>query len=188
LLISDGAANCTRNAQTNHALMEVYDDTWAPTVEAARLEHDITTFVVGIDIQNALPPDAVDGNPYVNPYEALNDVAIAGGVPRPGNEKFYNSTNQEELLSALAGFMDTITECVIDLSQTDAGVPAENQIPYVEFFVGGTEVPYVEDCDNEDGWTWLEYGVIVTFCGSYCDDFKGGSPAFGGTYGCPPND
>jgi hypothetical protein len=188
LLISDGAANCTRSAQTNHALMEVYDETWAPTVEAARLQHDITTFVVGIDIENELPPNIVDGNPYVNPYEALNDVAIAGGVPRPGNEKFYNSTNQEELLSALAEIMDTITECIIDLSETDAGAPDPKQIDYVKFTVGDQEVPFLPDladCETMDGWAWLEYGVVVTFCGSFCDDFKGGSAVFDGVYGCP---
>ena len=36
----------------------------------------------------------------------------------------------------------------------------------------GMEVPKVDDCDTEDGWTWLEEGVIVTFCGSYCDDLR----------------
>ena len=29
-------------------------------------------------------------------------------------------------------------------------------------------------------------GEIMTFCGSYCDDFKNGTAMFDGTYGCPP--
>src|SRR5690606_13814376 len=37
----------------------------------------------------------------------------------------------------------------------------------------------------EDGWTWIEEGEIMTFCGSYCDDFKGGGVQFDGKYGCP---
>src|SRR5690606_178560 len=101
-------------------------------------------------------------------------------------EKFFNSTNQDELLTALGGIIEQITECIIDLSVPPLMPPDPIQIPYVEFTADGAEVPYVEDCENEDGWTWLEQGVIVTFCGTYCDDFKGGGAVFDGTYGCPP--
>jgi hypothetical protein len=188
VLISDGAANCGESAETAYELMEVYDDTWPATVEAARLEHDITTFVVGIEIPNEHAPDQIDGMPYVNPYEALNDVAVAGGAPRPGDEKFYNSTNEQELLSAVAGILDQITRCTIDLSTTEAGAPDPTQIPFVEFAANGVKVPKVDDCESQDGWTWLEDGVVVTFCGSYGQNFKSGDMAFEGTYGCPPND
>ena len=130
-----------------------------------------------------------DGSPEANAYERLNDVALAGGAPKNGGmdaEKFFNSTNQDELLTALSGIIDEITECIIDLSMTEAGVPDPIQIPYVTFTADGMEIPYVDDCANEDGWTWIEEGVIVTFCGSYCDDFKQGGVVFDGTYGCPP--
>jgi hypothetical protein len=40
---------------------------------------------------------------------------------------------------------------------------------------------------NQDGWTWIpgEEGVLVTFCGQACEDFKNGGASFDGDYGCP---
>ena len=149
----------------------------------------ITTFVVGIDIINQLVGAGADGAPEANPYERLNEVALAGGAPKNmgmDDEKFFNATNQDELLLALEAILGEVTDCTIDLTMTEEGPPEPQQIPYVEFESDGMMVPYVEDCDNEDGWTWLEEGLIMTFCGSYCDDFKNGTAVFDGTYGCPP--
>ena len=188
LFITDGAANCTPGFEMPE-LLEAYDETLEPTVAAALADDGITTFVVGIDIVDAVTGAPVDGSPEANPFERLNDVALAGGAPKNGGmdaEKFFNATNQDELLTALAGIIDEITECIIDLSAPPLEPPDPVQIPYVTFEVDGEEVPFVDDCANEDGWTWLEEGVIVTFCGSYCDEFKGGGLMFDGTYGCPP--
>jgi hypothetical protein len=185
LFITDGAANCTPGFDMPDVL-EVYDETLEPTVQAARVDHNITTFAIGIDIINQLLGVPIDGAPEANPYERLNDVALAGGAARPGVEKFYNSTNQDELLTALSGIINEITECIIDLTDTDEGAPDPVQIPYITFEAGGQAVPFVEDCENEDGWSWIDEGLIVTFCGSYCDDFKSGGTTFDGTYGCPP--
>jgi hypothetical protein len=189
LLITDGAANCTPGKQTTFDLVELYDLTLAPTVEAAYMDSGITTFVVGIDIVDGLVGQGVEGSPEANPYQRLNEVALAGGAPKNGGndaEKFFNSTNQDELLMALGDIIQDITECIIDLNTTEQGPPDPIQIPYVEFTSDGMDIPKVDDCANEDGWTWLEEGVIVTFCGSYCDDFKTGGAIFDGTYGCPP--
>ena len=189
LLITDGAANCTPGGDNTFDLIELYDETLAPTVEAAYMDNDITTFVVGIDIIDGLVGAGVDGSPEANPFTRLNDVALAGGAPKNGGndaEKFFNSTNQDELLMALGEIIEDITECIIDLNNTEQGPPDPIQIPYVQFTADGMDIPKVEDCANEDGWTWLEEGVIVTFCGSYCDDFKVGGSVFDGTYGCPP--
>ena len=187
LFITDGAANCTPDGATPFELMEVYDETLEPTVAAAYNDQSITTFAIGIDIINELlGVSPQDGTPEANPFERLNDIALAGGAARDGAEKFYNATNQDELLAALAEIMDTITECIIDLSMTDQGVPLESQLPYIEFTADGVELEQVEDCENEDGWAWIEEGVIMTFCGSYCDDFKNGGVTFDGIYGCPP--
>ncbi|KIG19292.1 Endo-1,4-beta-xylanase A precursor [Enhygromyxa salina] len=189
LLITDGAANCTPGGQTTFDLIEVYDDTLAPTVEAAYMDSNITTFVIGIDIVDEYVGAGVDGSPEANPFVGLNEVALAGGAPKNGGndaEKFFNSTNQDELLMALGDIFQDITECIIDLNSTEQGPPDPIQIPYVEFTSDGMKIPKVEDCANEDGWTWLEEGVIVTFCGTYCDDFKTGGAVFDGTYGCPP--
>jgi hypothetical protein len=154
------------------------------------MDEGITTFVVGIDIIDQLLGSGIDGAPEANPYERLNDVALAGGAPKNGGmdaEKFFNTTNQQELLDALEQIIMDVTSCEIDLSMTPGGAPDPVQIPYISFTSDGMEVPYVDDCDSQDGWTWIEEGVIMSFCGSYCDDFKNGSAVFDGTYGCPPN-
>jgi hypothetical protein len=190
LFITDGAANCTPGFDFPE-LVESYDETLEPTVADALADDNITTFVVGVDIVDMLFGVGPDGSPEANPFERLNDVALAGGAPKNMGmdaEKFFNSTNQDELLTALSGIIDEITECIIDLSIPPLMPPEPIQIPYVSFTADGMEVPYVTDCANEDGWTWIEEGLIVTFCGSYCDDFKQGGVVFDGTYGCPPPD
>ncbi len=191
LLITDGAANCNTDLPFPDYI-EQYDETLPTTVEAAFTDDGVTTFVVGIDIADQLQGVGQDGSPEANPYERLNDVALAGGAPKNGGmdpEKFFNTTNQQELLDAIQGILGEVTDCTIDLTMTEEGPPQPNQIPYVKFFVGDppVEVPKVEDCESEDGWTWIEEGLIMTFCGSYCEDFKNGTTSFDGEYGCPPN-
>ena len=115
-------------------------------------------------------------------------TTIAGGAPKNGGndpEKFFNATNQDELLLALEGILGEVTDCTIDLTEPPSEPPAESQIPFVEFTYEGMMVPLVDDCANEDGWAWIELGLTLEFCGSYCDDFKNGG-SFDGKYGCPP--
>lgn len=189
LLVTDGAANCNTDLPFPDYI-EFYDETLPTTVEQAFTD-GITTFVVGIDIINMLVGEGSDGAPEANPYERLNDVALAGGAPKNEGmdaEKFFNATNQAELLAAIEDILGDVTECTIDLTMQEGGPPDPVQIDYVKFFTGDppVEVPKVTDCATEDGWTWIEEGLIVTFCGSYCDDFKSGTTVFDGTYECPP--
>ncbi len=190
LFITDGAANCTPGTEGTNDAYELYDTTLAPTVESALDDDAITTFVVGIDIIDALLGVGGDGAPEANPFERLNEVALAGGAPKNMGmdaEKFFNATNQDELLTAIGGIINEITDCTIDLTTTPEGPPDPIQIPYITFTANGEDVPGpVANCDTEDGWAWVDEGLIVTFCGSYCDDFKQGAAVFDGTYGCPP--
>jgi hypothetical protein len=184
-LMTNGAANCAAGLDFPD-ILEYYDENLVPAVQNARENEDVTTFVIGIEIVDALLNAGPDGLPEANPHERLNDVAIAGGAPRDGAQKYHNATSQAELLDALAGIVDDITECIVDLSTTDEGVPDPSRIPYVSFEADGEMVPKVDDCEAEDGWTWLEEGTLMTFCGSLCQNFKKRSAVFGGTYGCPP--
>jgi hypothetical protein len=189
LLVTDGAANCNTTLPFPDYI-EFYDETLPITVEDANMDLGITTFVVGIDIVDMLVGQNADGAPEANPYERLNDVALAGGAPKNGGmdaEKFFNATNQGELLLALEEILGEVTDCEIDLTMQEGGPPDPIQIPFVSFESDGMLVPGpVDDCATEDGWTWVEVGLIVTFCGTYCDDFKNGAASFDGTYGCPP--
>jgi hypothetical protein len=187
LLITDGAANCVEGLPFPD-FIETYDENLQLEVGNAYTNEMIPTYVVGIDILDALVGAGNDGAPYANAFEELNEVAIAGGVPKNMGmdpDKFFNTHNQQELLDAIQGILDDVTDCAVDLTMTPAGAPNPLQVSYVTFEADGVEVPYVEDCDVEYGWTWIVQGEIMTFCGPYCEDFKNGTVAFEGTYGCP---
>jgi len=172
ILVTDGAANCQENAPDTTTLFEMYDGALAPTIaDAAKV--GIQTYVVGIDISQVVSPVKKEGNPdNVNTYEKLNEVAVAGGVPRPGDEKFFNTKNQEELQAALEMISMQILSCTLDLD------PAPVYLDYVEVSVmeqyGKVQVG---DCATEDGWQYVEKvnpedPVRIELCGAACSDFQ----------------
>jgi hypothetical protein len=170
LLLTDGRENCDASEQ----LLALVADA---------LVHDIYTFVIAID-EAADPaleqgPDAVPG---FDPRPNLEALAQAGGTG-----SYYSASDPDAILQALQG-PDEILECVIDLSQTPQGPPAPEQIELVTWTIDGFPIPYVEPeaCDSQDGWTWLESGVVMTFCGQPCELMKHGIGALiEGRYGCP---
>lgn len=180
ILVTDGAANCQEDAPDNNTLFEVYDSN-LPTTVADAFSQGIPTYVVGIDIKNTTSPMSKDGNPdNTNTYEKLNEVATAGGVPRPGDEKFYNTTNEDELKAALEAISMQILSCTIMLD------PVPKYPDYVEVTVNG--VPYgkdqVADCANESGWQFDPEPTAITLCGQACTDFQM-TGALDAQYRCP---
>jgi hypothetical protein len=189
ILVTDGAANCSEDADLSNCpsagpgcqLMEVYDENFAEVVAAAR-DDGIPTFVVGIDIADELQGEGLDGAPEVNTFEALNEVAIAGGQPRDGDEKFYNTLNENELMSALEVIAAQVVSCTIPLN------PAPENPGFVEIEIDGTLIPAVSDCDSEDGWVYVNpdgpYDAIQ-LCGAACETF-GLVGTIDAIYACPP--
>jgi hypothetical protein len=183
IFVTDGAANCQEDAPDTTTLFEMYDDNVATTVAAAAAM-GIKTYVVGIDISQVVSGAAKDGNPdNTNTYEKLNLVAEAGGVPRPGDEKFFNTTNQDELQSALQMISMQILSCVIELDPT----PKYPDNVEVNGFREGQpvadpkqpKVP-ITDCANQDGWMYLpkidpndpDELTRIELCGQVCSDFQ----------------
>lgn len=170
LFFTDGAANCDEEAPDNTGLFEVYDESVPMLVGDAFTNKDIPTFVIGIAIKNETSPMTKDGNPdNTNTYDKLNEVAIAGGKPRPGDTKFYDTQNQVELQDALNMISMQILSCVIDLD------PAPVYPDYVEVEVNGVNYgnKQVMDCATENGWmfTGPEKNQIE-LCGTACTDFQ----------------
>jgi hypothetical protein len=183
IFVTDGAANCQEDAPDTTTLFEMYDDNVATTVAAAAAM-GIKTYVVGIDISQVVSGAAKDGNPdNTNTYEKLNLVAEAGGVPRPGDEKFFNTTNQDELQSALQMISMQILSCVIELDPT----PFYPDNVEVNGFREGQpvadpkqpKVP-ITDCASQDGWMYLpkidpndpDELTRIELCGQVCSDFQ----------------
>lgn len=175
IFITDGAANCDPE---NDDLFNDYDDRLALAVADAAAA-GFKTHVVGIDIKDALTPIDPDGNPDgINPYEKLNELAEIAGTARPGAEKFYNATNQDELQAALMAITETVLSCEINLGEP---VPDNFYIKRVE--VGADGVPgqlvytgndtQVAACDSEAGWQYTSDGrEAIVLCGDACQHYK----------------
>jgi hypothetical protein len=174
LLLTDGAANCNADEAPEDTLF-VYDSQVPLVVAQAFADHSIPTYVIGINIL-----DELGTKPAVNAYEALNEVAQAGGAPSPGPDSFYNSFNEIELADALEAVAMKI-ECTVSL-------PEEPLFPdLASVSVDGQGWNQVDDCAAADGWSYTSEAApfnAIQLCGAACEALQGG-----GTvqveYGCP---
>lgn len=190
ILVTDGAANCGADVDNSGCpdapcqSMSAYDDQLPVVVGSAFTDDDIPTFVVGIDILDEDPPEDPPVEVVVaNTFVELNAVAQAGGRAREGAEQFFNATNEIELQEALQEIAGQVVSCTIQLdSEPDAPL-------FVEIEIGGEMIPFVEDCETEDGWVYVNpdgpYDSIE-LCNAACDSLAE-SGELDATYGCPPS-
>ncbi len=176
ILITDGAANCL-SGTTDTAIFEQYDENLPGLVASAYNDEDIPTYVVGIDIV-----DEIIDFPQDNPFERLNEVAIAGGFPRPGTERFYNAQDESDLSSAISQISSQIG-CTIPLDEEPL------QPDLLSIFIDGVEILQVDSCEgNDQGWRYTNpmgpYDEIE-LCGSACDDLHD-IGTLSATYNCIP--
>ena len=176
VLVTDGAPNCNAGEPADTTLF-VYDDEVVDIIGTSFTDHQIPVYVVGINIVD----DDTLTKPAVNPSEAIQDMAIAGGVPAPGNQAYYNTFNEQELADALEAVIDDI-ECTVTLEQ-EPDYP-EN----VAVEVGGDFYPMVTDCETESGWVYTSpngpYNAIQ-LCGVACNEIQGGGNVVDVEYLCP---
>ncbi|MBL9106256.1 MAG: hypothetical protein JNL82_35360 [Myxococcales bacterium] len=177
IFITDGAANCPIEPvdAMDSSLFEIYDAN-LPVVVADALGQGIPTYVVGIDIEDVVSVTQKDGNPdATNTFEKLNEVAVAGGQARPGDEKFYNTANQVELQAALMSISELITSCTFELNKP----LLDSQ--YVEKLEVDPDGPspllyglmQVTDCATESGWHFTdETRTAIELCGDACTLYK----------------
>jgi hypothetical protein len=165
VLVTDGAPNCNDQEAPGDTLF-VYDSDVPSIINNSFTAQQIPVYVVGINIL-----DYMETKPAVNPSDAINDMAIAGGVPAPGPTPYYNAFNEQELADALSQVLGDI-ECTVTLQQ-EPDYP-EN----VSVEVGGMFYPQVGDCASETGWVYTSpngpYNAIQ-LCGVACDDIQGGN-------------
>jgi len=165
ILVTDGAANCDQNAQTNHDLFEVYDAALPLLVGSAWTNDQIPTYVVGINILNQVLNDGIGGDPNnINPHEKLTEVAMLGGT-----NVFYNSVDQGQLLAALNDVIDSVQTCTIELDDPPFFPD------FTKVFIQGVEWPKVDNCANQNGWVYTNPGGpydSIELCGTACDSLK----------------
>ncbi len=160
VLVTDGGANCSADAQSDAELL-LYDEQFTATIEEAHAA-GVKTFVIGVDIQDEL--DAYG----TNPFEVLNAAASAGGIAKAGSdEQFYNAKNMEQLTAALAALVNEALPCTLPLD-----VPE-----YMEFggvYIDGLlfDEPLGAECLG-DGWIYTdESETSIELCGSACADYQ----------------
>lgn len=171
VLVTDGAANCVYDPDTN--IGRVYDTDLELAVSSAYEDHGIPTYVVGIDIDADHP---VQGR---NLTDDLNAVAVAGGVAREGAENFYNVADQTTLAAALDAIAARV-ECTIDLET----VPTDPE--YVDVSLNGEDLAQVESCDEGDGWRFASADhTSIELCNASCQSFQE-VRQLDTTYNCPP--
>ncbi len=143
LVVMDGQVHSSCGTQQGfiNALSSIYNNDGIPV------------YMVGIDISGAL-------------VNAMNDYAEAGGVPKQGNEKFYNSSNGIELQQAMEDIIESVLSCSVTLNPE----PAFPDLTKV--ILGGMELSQVTDCDTEDGWVWETQYSEIRLCGAACAEFK----------------
>ena len=184
VLVTDGGANCAEPSLPE--AIESFDENLVGLVSDIYNLDQIYTLVVGVDVAEQPSLPALPDSPAVDTFAALNDIALAGGVPAGdgvGPRKFFQVDEVDDVVDGFVLFEDDPT-CVIDLTMLEEGPPDPVQIPYVTIEMNGADVPYVLDCENEDGWTWIEAGLVLSFCGSHCDAYMTEGVVVDGFYGC----
>jgi hypothetical protein len=179
IFILDGAPNCMEGLN-GLALWQTYDETLAAIVGEAWTNEGLPTYVVGIDISTEQTADGGGDPQGIIPWEVMNELAEAGGQPLGGNEKFYQTTNQNELQAALQQIIDDTLSCTVPLN------PAPGFPELLEVYIDNMQVPEIADCDNEDGWMYTNANFDeIVLCGSWCGELKS-TGAVKAEYYCNP--
>ncbi len=160
LFATDGLPNCGGAAQDQASNAE--------TVAAvtALANAGIPTYVLGFGT-------------FADPT-ILNQAAVAGLKPKPGNTKYYEANNAADLdaaLQAIAGGV-IVPSCSYQLASVPP-VPDD-----VTVTMNGTVVP--RSPSHTDGWDYHPDAMTITFFGSYCSSIMAGANTnVSFVYGCP---
>lgn len=168
VLVTNGAANCATEA-VGPELFEVYDEQVHAIVADAWTANGIPSHVVGIAVADVMSPNAEDGVPDgINLVDKLDALAIEGGRPAPGVEKFHNVTTEVELIEALSLVLFDTLSCVLPLTDEPA-FPDDTDV-----VVAGAKLPRITDCTSEDGWRYSNAPpyTAIEVCGKPCYDLK----------------
>jgi hypothetical protein len=160
VLATDGMPNCM------DGMTSQFPD--APGAVAAIREaatQGFHTFVIGVAIAGTM------GN------ATLNEMAVAGLEPRPGDLKYYAAASRADLVSALDIITGTVSNCVFPLGDKP---PSPDD---VAVFVDGARIP--RDPSHMNGWDYATEGSVQLY-GMACEKVKAAAtPKVEIIFGCP---
>ncbi len=176
VLVTDGVANCDVDcgSETN-CLFEQYDPHLLSEVESA-FAQGIATLVVGVAVKDQPTPIANDGVPDgINPADALNEIAQAGGIADLKDGEFLDAGDPLSLFQHLTFLTDFLTPC--HLSPSAELNDVDPYQGFIEVSLNGEPLPLIEP-DNcfetpAPGWTFIDdtKGSAV-LCGSACAEYQ----------------
>lgn len=151
LLATDGEPSCANDKKDTKAAR-----TAAVKAVTEAATAGFKTFVVGV----ATTKDSATN--------ALNDMAVAGKMPRtgPDSTKFYLASTKDELVSALQLITGQVSSCTFELTHIPPD-PAN-----VAVHVNGMSAP--RDTTHVEGWDYTNADELeVEVYGSWCEQIKG---------------
>lgn len=170
VLVTDGAANCSLEAIDEATRFEAHDDAVVQVVaDAAAL--GIPTFVVGLAVDDTTSEIVPDGEPdATNLFDRLNELAIAGGVPRDDPEqRFHGAHDQPGLVAALTAIAGALLPCVVQFD------PLPKYPDDIDISVGGIDYGPAQAgaCTDAGGWRHVDIEAgTFELCGQACADFR----------------
>ena len=150
----DGARNCLDATRTIDVIRSI-----------AQVQN-IPVYVIGIG-----------GTEKPEFLTVLDQMAVAGGRPRPTTPRHYNVQTAAEMKEALQTIQDSVAKC----TYLTPSAPTDPSAISVE--IDGIPIP--RDTGHTYGWDWNDqaYGVL-TFFGAGCTKASTGTPQITGVVRC----
>jgi hypothetical protein len=131
--------------------------------------------VVGISFSKTWDPTNLKDNEV-----ALNDMAKAGGMPRPTDPAYYGAGSSADLATAFAQITGIVINCTFDLKGMKPPSPDD-----VAVKIDGVKVP--RDKAHGEGWDYDADAANVVIYGQACEQLKGAGATSNVQiiFGCP---
>jgi hypothetical protein len=131
--------------------------------------------VIGIAFSKTWDPTKLKDNEIT-----LNDMAKAGGMPRPMDPAYYAATSSAELAAAFAQITGIVISCTFDLKGMKPPSPDD-----VAVKIDGVKV--TRDKTHAEGWDYDADMANVVVYGQSCEQLKGAGATSNVQiiFGCP---
>ncbi|MES1171747.1 MAG: vWA domain-containing protein [Bacteroidota bacterium] len=162
VLATDGQPTCAGgNPLTGGGNPDSDDHPSGPAAVAEVVQQGIKVAVIGIAFSDVWDPTDLDDNQVT-----LNDMAKAGGMPRPTDPAYYAANSAAELSAAFAQITGIVISCTFDLKGRKPPSPED-----VAVKIDGTKVP--RDKAHAEGWDYDADMANVVLHGQVCEQLKG---------------
>jgi hypothetical protein len=132
-----------------------------PAAVAEVVAMGIKVPVIGVAFSSTWDPTDLDDNEVT-----LNEMAKAGGMPRPMDPAYYAANSSAELAAAFAQITGTVISCTFDLKGMKPPSPND-----VAVKINGVKLP--RDTAHGQGWDYDADLANVVIYGQACDQLMG---------------